>query len=212
MTDIGHFFHPVDIQCGHIHIVGGYSSKKSPVTARTVAGSDRTQHIFVKMSMGEQWMKRIFRSNLKRSGSSLLNLLRTHIRRKTDGIDDLDDEEVPADDEYDPMNESGCEVDANASVPRAGRNGRARYKNNRAKNCIVTVNMPRRCSGMDPTCKDMRLVTLYIVDRLTVWLSINDVAWALQYMNDEMHLDMMPVGAHNSVGSGAAVASRMCSD
>ena len=158
------------------------------------------------------WIRRVLHSNLRRPGSTLLNVLRTHIRRKADGFDDLDDEKSPADDEYDPMDEIGCVGDANALVLAAGRNGRARYTRNRAKHCIVTVNLPCRCLRIDPICKDMRLVTLYVVDRLTVWLSINDVAWALQYMNDEMHLNMMPVGAHNSVGSGAAVASRMCSD
>ena len=197
MTDTGPCFHPVDIQCGHIHIVGGFSGKKSPVTSRTiVTGPDRTSHIFVKMSTAEAWMRRVLPHKLRRSGSTLLNVLRTHIRRKADGFDGPDDD-VPPGDEYDPMDEISSGVDANALVPAAGRNYRARYYRNWAKHCIVTVNLPCRCLRIDPTCKDMRLVTLYLVDRKTIWLSINDVAWAVQYINDELQVNN-EAGEHNN--------------
>ena len=95
------------------------------------------------------------------------------------------------------MDEISSGVDANALVPAAGRNYRARYYRNWAKHCIVTVKLPCRCLRIDPTCQDMRLVTLYLVDRKTIWLSINDVAWAVQYINDELQVNN-EAGEHNN--------------
>ena len=95
-----------------------------------------------------------------------------HIQRKSDGVDEPDDVRHIAtkDDDYDPMGEIGS-----SSVIGGGANinaivgcdttGRSRYYRNRAKNCIVTVNLPSRCPEIDPLCTQMRPVKLFIVDR-----------------------------------------------
>ena len=57
---------------------------------------------------------------------------------------------------------------------------------------------------MDPGGLERRAITLYVVDRMQIWLSLNDVAWAVQHMHDQNVLkgvaavteeDTGPVGA-----------------
>ena len=130
--------------------------------------------------------------------------------RKANGIDDIGEDAAVAavDDNYDPMDVSG-------SAPKRGpntigldtdRQGRARYSWNRLTNCIVTVNVASRCPEIDPTCTQMRPVKLYIIDRRTVWLSIDDVPWAIRYLHDQVHLKGVPMVADNDAGPGGVVA------
>ena len=140
----------------------------------------------------------------------MLNTLRDCIVRKANGIDDLEEDAAVAavDDDYDPMDEIG-------SAPTRGPNtiqldvdkqGRSRYYGNRATNCIVTVNVASRCPEIDPTCTQMRPVKMYIVDRKTVWLAMDDVAWAIRYIHEQVHLKGVPVVADNDAGPGGVVA------
>ena len=143
--------------------------------------------------------------------TTLLDLLRTCILRKADGIDDLDDATpaAAADEEYDPMNEIGSAsvtTGAGSVVLESDKRGRKRFYKNRAKNCIVTVNVASRCPEVDPNCTQMRPLKLFIADRKTVWLSIDDVAWAVQYLYDQQHLKGIPLVADNDAGPGGAVA------
>ena len=57
---------------------------------------------------------------------------------------------------------------------------------------------------MCPGGAEMRTILLYVVGRMQAWLSLNDVAWAVQYMHDQNKLkgvaavtseDTGPVGA-----------------
>ena len=99
--------------------------------------------------------------------TNLLDVLRTHIQRKADGDDDLDDVQPPiatADDDYDPMDEIGnasaTNMCAKTTLLAVDKTGRARYYRNRAKNCIVTVNVATRCHEVDLTCTQMRPVRM----------------------------------------------------
>ena len=57
---------------------------------------------------------------------------------------------------------------------------------------------------MDPGGLQRRDITLYVVDRMQIWLFVNDVDWAVQYMHDQnvlkgvaavMEEDTGPAGA-----------------
>ena len=141
----------------------------------------------------------------------LLDLLRTCIRRKADGVDDLEDAKPieAADDEYDPMNDIGSASATNmlcqATLLETDVRGRTRYYKNRAKNCIVTVNVASRCPEVDPKCTQMRPLKLFITDRKTVWLSIDDVPWAVRYLYDQQHLKGVSLVAPDDAGPGGVV-------
>ena len=78
--------------------------------------------------------------------------------------------------------------------------GRARFYANRARNQIVTVSMPVRCPEEDPHCTEYRDVSLHIKDRRTVWLAIEDVQWAVQYMLGQYRLRGVAVVADDDEG------------
>ena len=75
-----------------------------------------------------------------------------------------------------------------------------------AKNCIVTVNLASRCREIDPTRTQMRPVKLFITDRKTVWMSIDDVGWAISYLFDHHHLEGVPLVDDDDAGLGSGVA------
>ena len=116
VQDIDRIFKPVNFEFDRIHIAGGYTSNPSPVTSRTVDESDNKQHVFVKMAGKEHWLMNAVcggPSNSVRARTfgrtTLLDVLRMHIQRKSDGADDPDD--VPhignRNDDYDPMDDIG---------------------------------------------------------------------------------------------------------
>jgi hypothetical protein len=207
----------VKFEFGQVHIAGGFTSTPAAVKSKTIEGSDKKQHIFVKMAVSESWLTSACCGTRDDSRSaafgrtSLLEQLRTCIGRKADGVDDLDDENPieAADDEYDPMDEIGSASATNMLGPtllETDKRGRTRYYRNRATNCIVTVNVASRCPEVDPNCTQMRPVKLFIVDRKTVWLSIDDVAWAVRYLHEQVHLKGVPVVADDDAGPGGVVA------
>jgi hypothetical protein len=208
-------FKPVKVEFGQVHIAGGFTSTPAAVKSKSIEGSDKRQHIFVKMSGTETWLQACVVGpnthcrNSSFARSSLLDTLRACITRKADGIDDLGEDAAVAavDDEYDPMDEIGSAQRGPTTLHLSSdKQGRARYYGNRAKNCIVTVNVACRCPEVDPTCTQMRAVKLFIVDRKTVWLSVDDVAWAIGYLHEQVHLKGVPAVADNDAGPGGVVA------
>ena len=209
-------FKPVKFEFGQVHIAGGFTSTPAAVKSKTIEGSDKKQHIFVNMATSEAWLMACTVGGGKdQRGSafartSLLEHIRVYIRRKADGVDDLGDDTAvaAADDEYDPMDEiGGAPVRGPATIQLGtDKRGRTRYYGNRATNCIVTVNVASRCPEVDPNCTQMRPVKLFIVDRKTVWLSIDDVAWAVRYLHEQVHLKGVPVVADDDAGPGGVVA------
>ena len=68
------------------------------------------------------------------------------------------------------------------------------------------MNAASRCHEIDPTCTQMRPVKLYITDRKAVWLSLDDVAWAVRYLFDQHRLKGVPLVDDNDAGPGGGVA------
>ena len=208
-------FKPVRFEFGQVHIAGGHLATPQSAKSKTVQGSDNKQHIFVKMAGTEKWLLHAICGNGDKnrysfSRTSLLNDLRDQVMRLADGTVALDVAPVVAPEEIDPMDEIGSAPATDSAGGSAflstDKRGRARYYKNRARNCIVTVNMASRCPEVDPHCTQMRAVKLFIVDRLTIWLSIDDVAWAVRYLFDQHHLKGVPLVADDDAGPGGGVA------
>ena len=199
------------MEFGQVHIAGGFSSKAAPVVSKSVEGSDRKQHIFVKMASSEAWLLQATCGKGNRSGvgfarTSLLCLLRAHILRLSDGTDAIDAAPIAEAGSYGPMDEINRAQTTNVTaVLQADKHGRTRYYKNPARNCIVTVNVLSRPHETDPTCTQMRAITLFIVDRKTVWLSPNDVSWAVRYLFDQHKLKGVPVVNDDDEGPSGAV-------
>mgnify|MGYP005710608211 CR=1 FL=1 len=160
-----YIFKPVRIEFGQVHVAGGFSSKAAPVKSRSVEGSDKKQHVFVKMSSSEAWLLQATCGKGHRSGvgfarTSLLCILRGHLLRLADGTEAIDAAPIAAAVGHDPMDEINRAQATNAAaVLQADRNGRARYYRNPAKNCIVTVNVrsrPMRSTLHAPRCELFR--------------------------------------------------------
>ena len=63
--------------------------------------------------------------------------------------------------------------------------------------------MPYECPEVDPNGTKRRNVSVYVEDRKTIWLSIDDVAWAVQYLYTQNQLKGIPMVAANDAGPGA---------
>ena len=210
-----HVFKPVKFDFGQVHIAGGHTATPASVTSKSVEGSDRKQHIFVKMAAKERWLlSAVCGSGDKNQKgfdrTSLLDTLREHVIRIADGVDSVHATPVAVAEEYDPMSEIGSAITTHghgvATLLPSDKRGRTRYYANRAKHSIVTVNVNSRCPEIDPTCTQMRAVQMFIVDRKTLWLSINDVAWAVRYLFDQHHLKGIPLVADDDAGPAGGVA------
>ena len=75
-----------------------------------------------------------------------------------------------------------------------------RYLQNRAKNTILALDMPVRCPEEDPDCTEVRQIRLYVVDRITLWLHIDDVEWAVRYLYVQNLLKGVPLVLDDSIG------------
>ena len=60
--------------------------------------------------------------------------------------------------------------------------------------------MPVRCPEEDPGCRDFREVRLYVKDRNTIWLHIDDVEWAVRFLFMQSHLKGVPLVTDDSPG------------
>ena len=54
----------------------------------------------------------------------------------------------------------------------------------------------------------MRPVKLFIVDRKSIWLSIDDVPWAIRWLFDEQRVKGIPVMADDDAGPKAVATPR----
>ena len=79
-------------------------------------------------------------------------------------------------------------------------------KQNAAKHCITTIDMPYECPEVDPNKTKMRTLSVYVEDRKTIWLSIDDVEWVVQYLYTQNQLKGVPVVAANDAGPGTPSA------
>jgi hypothetical protein len=205
-------FRPVRFEYGNIHMVGGYCTKPVAIKSKTVDTADGTIKTFVKLSGMEAWLLTATTGSCTTSRNSfhrtsLLRDLRVHINRICDaGIGDTVDNPI----ESDPMLELAASPGAicvgrpaKFHATKHAKVQRWRYRANMAKNCISTFDMPYECPEIDPTGTKLRTVTVYVQDRLQIWLSVDDVAWAVEYLYKQNSLKGIPVVAADDAGPGA---------
>ena len=89
------------------------------------------------------------------------------------------------------------EFDSQSKINVQGQN-RMRYLGNLAKNSIVTLDVLVPSPEEDPDCTEVRQIRLYVVDRLTLWLRIDDVEWAVRYLYVQNVLKGVPLFPEDS--------------
>ena len=62
--------------------------------------------------------------------------------------------------------------------------------------------MPYKCLEVDPNSRKKTNVPVYVEDRKTIWLSIDDVAWVVQYLYTQNQLTGIPTVAASDAGLG----------
>jgi hypothetical protein len=194
-----------------------------------------TNKIFVKMCTREHWLVRAttgaWKSNASAIGrTTLLDILHNKVLAASNGELELislyDPAAVAADEdtgEHDPMDDlSLSPVSPPAAKQRKVRSdatsNRTRYYGNAAKKSVCYTSAPAVPPEEDPTSTAERRITLYIADRLTVWLALEDVAWAVKFLYvqnvlkgvpmvdaDDAGPSGVPHGAPTSRGDGNAM-------
>ena len=188
---VGATFRPVVLHRSNVHISGGLTSKKLALTTKVVRHIDGTDKEFVKLASSEAWVSQLITGQRQWSQNgmgrtTLMAELHRHIERVCNGDMPLDGGEHHGGGD-DPMLDleggGGCEPAPRRVTNRPGSlNPRHRWYGNRARNQIVAVDMPARCPEEDPSCTEYRRVTLHITDRRQIWLSIDDIEWAIKYL------------------------------
>ena len=206
-------FRAVKFEYGKVHMSGGFTTKKTAMQSKTVQDTTGIEKHFVKLAASEAWLVLSTTGFSNKHASSigrttLLRDLRERITKLCDG--GISTEADPLSVEYDPMMElemgTGSSTDVIAAGKPAGRSAklqRWRYTANAAKHCISTLDMPYECPEVDPTGTKRRNVSVYVADRKTIWISIDDVAWAVEYLYTQNQLKGIPMVAANDKGPGA---------
>ena len=69
-------------------------------------------------------------------------------------------------------------------------------------NKVVEVPMPARCREVTDAAQVQRKIKLYVADRKQIWLSIDDVEWAVRYLYTQNLLKGVPLVSDDSPGPG----------
>ena len=216
-------FKPVAFEVGQIHVRGGCLTKALPCQSKTIPlevphpGRDTPTKTFVKLGVNEDWLiksatgkKSYHQSCFPRT--SLLSVLHEKIKAyeydkpRGDGAENED----PMD-PTDPMasleGNVATEPFAPTTEPDAPRKQRrVRYKT-KARAQIIRVEMTELPPEEAPEGSATRVISLYVVDRVQIWLDMEDVPWAIRYLYVQSQLKGVPVVDPDSAGPFGAEPS-----
>ena len=81
---------------------------------------------------------------------------------------------------------------------------RKRYAKNKAKTKIVYAKVRELTPEEDPNGTEKRRICLFIDDRKTIWLDIEDVPWAIRFLYVQNMLKGVPLVQDESTGPGGS--------
>ena len=182
-----------------------------PGQLKATEGVDRKPWQFVKLPSSEYWLLHAMcgpstNNRITFGRSSWIRTLRDHIVRLCDGTEDIDavarcsGADTHDVDPIDKLVFTEQPPDSTSVLLLADLNGRKRYYRNKAKNCITTVNVPSRPPEIDPDCRQLRAIKLFIQDRKTVWLHVDDLPWAIEYSFNQVRCKGVPAVDANDPG------------
>ena len=197
-------FKTVAFDFGKIHVRGGHMAKAMPMTSKAISVSAEKSVTFIKMATSEPWLMAVTTGQRKYSSSSfgrtsLLDDLREKVALACDG----ELETSSSTEEKDPMMDVAQDEESKPAEQQKTRGRgvkRARYYKNHSRKRCVSIDWPTRCPEEDPSCGEHRKITLYIEDRLQVWLALDDVEWAVRYLYVQNMLKGVPLISEDSTG------------
>ena len=165
--------------------------------------SGGTTTTFVKLASTEAWLLAATTGSTKAAGSAfgrttLLGRLREQLRQFHDTpLAPITTEDSQA---CNPMYDilEGAASSPRVTTPQGQQRGRKRTTH--SQNTVLTVRMPVRCPEEDPKCTELREVRLYVKDRDTIFLHIDDVEWAVKYIFAQSELKGVPAVDESSTG------------
>ena len=203
---------------GHVMISGGAMCTSSFMSMTTQAVREgENQKLFCKLSIYEQWLCKAITGVKTRTidvTTCRLRLLqdlhalvkRTWDSRSPDGAAAAVAEAAAVTD--DPMNDvAGGDDDGHPEKRR--RRGIIVERRTRANPCkgkVFKCNCSSLCPEAYPGNKETRCISLLILDHQTIWLSIDDVDWAVKYLYAQYALKNVRVLADDDSGPCGPVA------
>ena len=121
--------------------------------------------------------------------------------------EELDVEEEQ--DLMDPMDMVDAAAEKGSPAKKINWSGKAvrnYYVDNVAKSKVFYADVPAKTPEEDPSGTEMRKVGLYIHDRQTIWLDIEDVAWAVRFLYIQNLLNGVPLVPSDSTGPSEDIA------
>jgi hypothetical protein len=191
-------------------IKGGLLKKPMSIRAMTVH-VDGSSMEFAHLTTKQDWLcKAVTGECVSRRPLGRVKLLKTLTRKLfevTTGTSVEVDGEAPAKD--DPMDSLGWNEDSDDSMVMEDRSvvtdnkkGKKRSpRTTQRKNCVIRLDMPERCPEKYPGSDTRREIRCFVKSKREIWLGIEDVPWAVQYMHDQYRLGGIPVDASSSSSS-----------
>ena len=197
-------FHLMKFHFDKVHISGGHTTKPLLATVMSYDDASRgTTITCVKLASTEAWLLAATTGSTKAVGSpfgrtTLLGRLREQLRQFYDTpLAPITTEDNQAGDPMDDILE-GAASSPRVTTPQGQQRGRKRATH--SPNAVLTVSMPVRCPEEDPKCTELREVRLYVKDRDTIFLHIDDVEWAVRFLFMQSQLKGVPLVQDDSIG------------
>ena len=222
-ADVLNGYAPAQFRHGQVLMTGGALDNTTfmPMTTQAVSEGEN-QKVFCKLAIREQWLNKAICGNKHRDsvscGLKLFHDLhkivhRIWTSRSPGGAAAAVAEAAAVTD--DPMNDvAGGDDDGHPEKRR--RRGILAERRTRANPCkgkVFKWNCPSLCPEAYPGNKETRCISLLILDHQTIWLSIDDVDWAVKYLYAQYMVKMDEVlpadgpGQHGVPAESAAPAA-----
>lgn len=185
-------FKPVQFSYGQVLVRGGRSSKPVSMQTRKIVIEGRDV-VFAHFSQYLPWVMKCVTGQINASRACMGRCkLPLELLRRVQAA--CDSGSVA---EQDPMND----IDDGAA-DGAARPGKKKRKANMCKGMCIKLEFPSKCPEAHPDCETTQTVTVFVESRQKIWLSIDDVPWAVEYMHEQHKLKGVIAVDPDDVGPG----------
>ena len=199
-----------DVQIMKLTTIKGGLLKKPMSLPVLSARFDGAEMEFVHLTSKQDWLcKAVTGDCVSRRPLGRVRFLKTLASKLYGATAGLDEEGEDAADDHaslsDPMSAFAFEEDPQT---KPSEQEKSKVKTPRAtmkKNCVLRFRMPEKCQERFPGDSATREVTCFVKSKREVWLGVEHLPWAINYMHNQFILGGVP--AHNSPTSSTASSS-----
>ena len=165
---------------------------------------------FVKLDKNADWLLKAILGTANKGALRRATLFSTLTRRLHETVADPLSEWTPEcapassstsavaeDERCDPMSQL-VEISSESATPTKKRKS---YTSKRGQNKITSVSMPEFEPTSHPDRKERRQVRLLALSTTSVWLCIEDIAWLVKWLSDELRSGGVPLESNDPVGA-----------